>query len=245
MRALPHQLAVVLHNLDLTVEAALLAVIALGVQLRVHDVVVNVLHDADDGLEVVLHVGHLDVGDGTARGQALELALELELVERVDLLGHMDVVAVGDVALVRHAGDDAEAALQALGELVGGGLEWGTVDGVVNILGGLPLVALVVHALHDRHGERRAVLIGVARTRHVLHALIQAGITQADGGIPAKEQLVDLLALIQARQGAILPQDRGGVGQGAQQALVAAAQGAMAQLQALIEDLPELVHVAL
>ena len=157
----------------------------------------------------------------------------------------MDVVAVGDVALIRHAGDDAEAALQALGELVGGGLERGTVDGVVDILGGLPLVALVVHALHDRHGERRAMLVGVARARHVLHTLIQAGITQADGGIPAKEQFVDLLALIQACQGAILPQDRGGVGQGAQQALVAATQGAMAQLQALIEDLPELVHVAL
>ena len=90
MRALPHQLAVVLHNLNLAVEAALLAVIALGVQLRVHDVVVDVLHDADDGLEVVLHVGHLDVGDGAARGEALELALELELVERVDLLGNMD-----------------------------------------------------------------------------------------------------------------------------------------------------------
>jgi hypothetical protein len=67
--------------------------------------------------------GHLDVGDGATGGQALELALELELGEGVDLLAHVHVVAVRDVAVVGDARDDAEAALQGLGELVRRGLE--------------------------------------------------------------------------------------------------------------------------
>ena len=117
----------------------------------------------------------------------------------------MDVVAVGDVALVRHARDDAKTTLQALGELVGRRLQRRTVQREVNIAFGLPLGALVVHALHDGHGKGRALLLGVAVARHVLDALIQAGIAQADGGVSAHEQLVDRLALLQTRQGAVLP----------------------------------------
>ena len=157
----------------------------------------------------------------------------------------MDVVAVGDVALVRDAGDDAKATLQALGELVGGGLERRAVERVVDVLGGLPLGALVVHALHDGERERRGLAVGVAVAGHGLHALVEAGVAQRDGGVAAVEELVDLLALLEARERAVLPQDGGGVGGGAEQALVTAAQGAVAELEALVEDLPELVHVAL
>ena len=154
------------------------------------------------------------------------------------------MVAVGDVALVGDARDDAKAALQALGELVGGGLERRAVERVVDVLGGLPLGALVVHALHDGERERRGLLVGVAVAGHGLDALVEAGVAQGDRGVAAVEQLVDLLALLEAGEGAVLPEDRRGVRGGAEQALVAAAQGAVAQLQALVEDLPELVHVA-
>ena len=82
--------------------------------------------------------------------------------------------------------------LQALGELVGRGLERRAVDGVVDVLGALPLVALVVHLLHDGQRERRGLGIGVGVTRHVLDALVQTGVAQADGGVAAVEQLVDL-----------------------------------------------------
>ena len=85
--ALPHQLAVVLHDLDLAVKAADLAVIALGVQLGVHDVVVDELHEAQYGREVVLHIGHFHIADGAAGGEGLELGLEGQLGEGVDLLG--------------------------------------------------------------------------------------------------------------------------------------------------------------
>ncbi len=85
-------------------------------------------------LEVVLHIGHFHIADGTARGELLELALELQLGEGVDLLGHMDVVAVGDIALVRDARDNAEALLQALGELVGRGLQRRAVQGEIDVV---------------------------------------------------------------------------------------------------------------
>ena len=74
--ALPDQLAVLRHNLNFTVVAADLAVVALGVQFGIHDVLVDELHDLDDGFEVILHIGYFHVADGTARGQLLELALE-------------------------------------------------------------------------------------------------------------------------------------------------------------------------
>ena len=109
--ALPHQLAVVLHDPDLPVKAAHLAVVALGVQLGVHDVVVDEAHDLEHGLQVLLHVGHLHIADGAAGGEVLELGLEFQLVKGVDILSDMDMVAVGDVALVSDALDDAERML--------------------------------------------------------------------------------------------------------------------------------------
>ena len=146
--ALPHQLAVILHDLDLAIVAAHLTVVGLGVQLGVHDVVVDELQHAYDGFQIVLHIGHFHIADGTARGQTLEVGLKLQLGKSVDGLGNMDVVAVGDIVLVRDALHDAKALLQALGKLVGGGFQRGAVEGVVHVLGFLPRVALVVHVLH-------------------------------------------------------------------------------------------------
>ena len=170
--ALPDELAVHLFNLDLTVEAAYLAEVRFCVELCVHDVVVDELHHANDGLEVVLHVGHLDVGDGSAGGEVLERALKLQLGEGVDLLGHVDVVAVCDVALVGDAGDDAEATLQAFGDLVGHGLDGRAVDGVVDVFRGLPLGAAVVHVLHD--GERNFTLPAGRLSYSALSALMRS-----------------------------------------------------------------------
>ena len=53
----------------------------------------------------------------------------------------MNMIAVGDVALVRDAFDDAEALLETLGKLVGGGLDGRTIQAVV--LAGHGLDALI------------------------------------------------------------------------------------------------------
>ncbi len=244
IRAFPYELAIVLDDLDLAVVAAFLAVVGLGVQLGVHDVVIDVLHHAQDCLQVVLHVGNFDVADGAAGGQALELAFEVQLLEGVDFLGNMHVVAVGDVTLVGDVLDHAETTLQGLGELVRGGFQRRAVQGVVDVLGFLPLGALVVEMLHDLKGERGGFGVGVAVTGHVFDALVQARIAKRDGGVAAVEQLVDGFALLQAGKGAVLPKDGRRIGKRALQALVAATQGAMAKLEAFVEDLPELIHVA-
>ena len=167
--------------------------------------VIDELHDLQHGGDVVLHIRHLHIADGAAGGQVLELSLELQLGEGVNGFGDVDVVAVGDVALVGDALDDAEALLQALGELVGGGLQRRAIEGVVNILGVLPLLALVVHPLHDGQGEGGGGGVGVALAGHKLDALVETGIAQRDGGIAAVEQLVDDLTLFQAGQSAVLP----------------------------------------
>ena len=244
LRALPNQLAVLLHDLDLAIVAADLAVVTLSVQLGVHDVLIDELHDLDDGLEVVLHVGHLHIADGAARGQLLELALKLQLGEGVDLFRHMDMVGVRDIAAVGDAGHNAEALLQALGEFVGRGFQWRAVQAEINIVLALPLGAGIVHMLHDMQRKGLGGRVGVALAGHILAALIQARIAQTDRGIAAVEQLVDRLALLQAGQCAVLPQDGRGIAQRALQAVVAAHQGLMAQLKALVKQLPELVKIA-
>ena len=118
--AFPDELAVLLHDLNLAVPAADLAIVAFGVQLGVDDVVIDELHHLQHGGDVVLHVRNLHIADGAAGGQVLELGLEFQLGEGVDLLGDVHMIAVGDIALVGDALDDAEALLQALGELIGG-----------------------------------------------------------------------------------------------------------------------------
>ncbi len=151
--ALPDELAVFLYDLDLTVPAAHLAVVALGVELGIDDVVVDELHHLQHCFQVVLHVGHFHVADGAAGGEVLELSLELELVKGIDLLRDVDMVAVGNVALVGNALDDAETALEAFGELIGSGLQRRAVEGEIDVALFLPLFAGVVHVLHDGEGE--------------------------------------------------------------------------------------------
>ena len=58
------------------------------------------------------------------------------------------------------------------------------------------------------------------------------------------QKLVDGFTLLEPRQRAVLPVDRGGVGQGAAEALVTDLQRPVAELQPLVENFPEEVKVA-
>ena len=149
LRAGPDQLPVgVLLNLNLPVKAALLAIVGLGIQLGIHNIVVNKLHDLQHRVDVVLHIGHLHIADGAAGTQPLELRLKGQLGERIDGLGHVDVIGVGDVALVGDAGDLAETLLEALGKLIGCGLQGRAVEAEVDVVFLFPTGAGIVHVLH-------------------------------------------------------------------------------------------------
>ena len=245
VRADPDELAfLVLFNLNFSVVAADLAIVALGVQLGIHDVVVDEADDTEDGFEVVLHIGNLDIGDRTAGRERLELRFKRELGERVDLFRDVDMVAVGDIGLIVDALDDAEALLQALGELIRRGFQRRAVEGEVDIVLRLPLLARVVHVLHDGQCKRRCGRVGMALAGHELDTFIKTCVAEGDRRIAAVEELIDRLALLQSCQRSVLPEDRCRIGQRTLEAVVTAHQRLVAQLQTLVKDLPELVDIA-
>jgi len=61
----------------------------------------------------------------------------------------VDVIGVGDIALIRDALDHAEALLKALGKAVGSALQRRAVDGVVDVFLCLPLGGVGVQHPHD------------------------------------------------------------------------------------------------
>ena len=134
LRAFPDQFScIVLYNPDLSIVAAYITVIALCVELRIKNCVIYVLKYADNCRDIVLHVRYLDIADGTARGELLELCLLRKFCKRINLLSYVNVIAVGDIVLVRDMRNFAKPLLQAFCKLVGGGLERRAVDGIVDV----------------------------------------------------------------------------------------------------------------
>ena len=75
--ASPNELSVLIfNNLDLAVVAAALAIVALGIKLGIHNIVVNISHNAEYGGDVILHIGNFNVADRTAGRETLEFRLE-------------------------------------------------------------------------------------------------------------------------------------------------------------------------
>ena len=112
VRAFPDQFAgLVFFDLDFSIVSAYFAVVALGIQLCVHDVVVDELHDGEHRRNIILHVRNFYVADGSTRGQLLECRFKFQLAESIDFLGYMDVVAVGDVVLIGNTRNDTKPFL--------------------------------------------------------------------------------------------------------------------------------------
>ena len=92
LRAGPHKLSAIVLYDDLAVKAALLAVIALGVKLRIHYIVVDATDDLHYSLEIVLHIRNLYVAYSASGRQRLEFRLKGKLIERVHRLGNVNVI---------------------------------------------------------------------------------------------------------------------------------------------------------
>ena len=109
---------VVIVDDDLPVVAAHLTVVALGVELGILDVVIDKADHLFQRLQIVAHVGDLYIGDAPAGGDLLELGLEGELVEGVDVLPHVHMIAISIITLVGYVGYRAEALLVDAGKAV-------------------------------------------------------------------------------------------------------------------------------
>ena len=78
--AFPNELAVfILLDEYLAVVSANLAEVTLGIKLSVHNVVVDKLHNTENSVDVVLHIGNLYVRDCAAGRKLLELAFKFKL----------------------------------------------------------------------------------------------------------------------------------------------------------------------
>ena len=74
--AFPDQLAIILSDFDLAIEATALAVITLGVQLGIDDMLVHIFHELQHRINIILHIGYFHIGNGAAGRQMLELSLK-------------------------------------------------------------------------------------------------------------------------------------------------------------------------
>ena len=188
VRTYPDEFAMfVALDLDFSVVAADLTVIALGIELCVHDIVINVFHDCQNRLDVVLHIRHFHIADSSSRGQFLELSLEGQLVEGVDRLCDMYVIAVGNIVLICHARNDAETLLQAFGKLISGGFQRSAVQAEIDVALLSPFGAGVIHVLHNLEGKFFAFRVCVADAHHVTGTLAESRIAEGDGRITAVE----------------------------------------------------------
>ena len=173
-------------------------------------------------------------------------AFELQLVERVDLLGDVHVVAVRDVALVRDARDDAEAALEGTSR---------TCTSWIRAACRTARSRCWCAAFHSAHlsfmccmtsrANGVAARVGVAVARHVLDALVQAGVAEARWWSSRRTAACRWARPSSRRASAPYCHRMGAASDSVPfRRLWRHISARVAQLQALVEDLPELVHVA-
>ena len=214
--AFPNVLAVLVRDdFYLSVVAAYLAVVALGIELCVHYVIINKFHNAENCIKVVLHIGNFNVGDCATGRESLELRLKRKLLKRVDRLGNVNVIRVGDIVSVGYALYDAKAVLKTFSKLVGRALKRSTVDGVVDIFCFLPLLRIHVELAHNLKTELLALGLCELLLDKGIYALPKTCVSERNGGITAVKVFVDGLALLKSGESTVLPKDRRGVGESA------------------------------
>ena len=179
MGTFPHELAVgIIRYFNLAVKTADLAIVALGIELGVHNVVIDELHNSEHSVDIVLHIGHLDVRDCVAGRELLELSLERKLCERIDRLGNVYVVGVGDVIFIGNTLNDTEAVLQTLSKLVGSALKRSAVERVIDILSRLPLSGVLVELPHNFKAELLTLVLGELLSVERVYALPKSRIAE-------------------------------------------------------------------
>ena len=99
--ALPHKLSMYIgYYLYFTVESAFAAIIAFRIKLGIHYIIINMLHYRQNGFYIILHIRNLNITHRSTRRQFLKLSLKGKLTESVNILGHMNMIAVSYIILI-------------------------------------------------------------------------------------------------------------------------------------------------
>ena len=87
----PNQLAIcVLDNIDFAIETTDLTIVALGVELCIHNVIIDVLNDRQHSRNVGGHIGNLYIRNGAASGKCLELRFKIEFGKGINRFSNMN-----------------------------------------------------------------------------------------------------------------------------------------------------------
>ena len=165
------------------VEAANVAIIRLGVKLRILDIIVNVFYNVLHGGQVVAHIGYFDVGNSSARGNLLELAFKREFGECVDMLAHVHMITVCIVALVRDVGYLAEALFINPCEAVAKRFRRRTVQPEAQPRFLFPFFAMLAQGIHNFKRKLRSFGVGMRNSLDKLCYFVKSYITQRNGRV--------------------------------------------------------------
>ena len=73
--------------------------------------VIYITDDRQYRLNIILHIRHFHIADCAARGKLLELCFKTKLLECVNVLCYMDMIAVSNITLIRNARNNSETLL--------------------------------------------------------------------------------------------------------------------------------------
>ena len=160
-----------------------MAVVGLGVELRILNIVVNKPYDVLDCGKIVAHIGNFDIRNRAARGNLLELAFETEFGERVYILAYVDVIAVCIIALVGYVLYSAEPFFIYSCKAIAQAFRGGAVKPEAEARFLLPFFAMVAQGLHYFKRKLRALGVGMGNALDKLCYLVKPDIAERYCGI--------------------------------------------------------------
>ena len=245
MRTFPHELSfLVCHNLDLSIKSTLLTIITLRIQFCIHDILINKPDYLKHSRNIIFHIRYFHITDCSACWKSLELGFKLQFCKSVDLFSDKYMITVRNITLVRNSRNHSKSLLKTFCKLVGRTFNRRSVNTECNVRLLFPFITSFIHMLHDIQCKRSCLRICMRLSCHILHALIKPCISKRNCWISTIQKLVDRLTFFQTGQSSKLPQDRGCIGKRSLQTVMSAHQRTIAQLQPLIKDLPEFIHIA-
>ena len=156
----------------------------------------------------------------------------------------MDMIAVGDVVLVGHAGDIAETFFEGFGKFISCRFHRCAVDGVTDMFFFFPFRTFVVQFLHDFEGKFAAFICRMGNAEHADTHFIEAGIAEGNGAVVIEKKFIDGFAFFQTGKGTVLPKNRSDIGNRAEKSFMTAAECFVAKFETFFQNFPEFIHIS-